>query len=397
MAMDCPPADAWCGEGEPPARVFAGIPAKDEADELGGCLAALGAQDAAILDGVVLCLNNCSDGSAAVARQMAAKLPFPVHVLDVTLPPSQASAGVARRLAMDRAAVLAGPGGVVLTTDADSRVAPDWLAVNLHALRAGADAVAGRAEIEPEGAALIPPHLHAIDARECRYAALLDEIASLIDPDPYDPWPRHDEHSGASIAVTVEAYRHCGGMPPIGLAEDRAFFDALRRVDARIRHAPGARVVVSARLEGRARGGMADTMRRRLDAVDPFLDDRLESVAAAIRRARARAALRAAWHAARSAGGAADGRDAPAHLKRLSRLLGVDVAAALDGRCFGAVWSEVEAASPVLRRARVALADLARHTARAVRVRDGLRAGRFAGALTAAGGPGGIDLAEAAD
>jgi hypothetical protein len=44
-------------------------------------------------------------------------------------------------------------------------------------------------------------------------------------------------------------------MPATPFGEDRAFFDALRRIDARIRHAPGARVVVSARIVGRAPGG----------------------------------------------------------------------------------------------------------------------------------------------
>ncbi len=370
--------------------VLAAIPAKNEADALPGCLSALAAQHGAALDGVVLCLNNCNDGSARVVRDLAPVLPFTVHGLDVTLPAARACAGVARRLAMDRAAILAGPDGIVVTTDADSRVAPDWLAVNVAAIHAGADAVAGRAEIEPQGAALIPAHLHAIDARECRYAALLDEIAALVDPDPYDPWPRHDEHSGASIAVTVAAYRRCGGMPPVALAEDRAFFAALRLVDARIRHAPEARVVVSARLEGRATGGMADTMRRRLKAVDPYLDARLEGVAAALRRVRLRAALRAAWQRPRRAG-AAD-------VAHLSRLLGVEVAAGLDGRYFGAVWAQIEATSPILARRRVALRDLARQTARAERVRHALRRHRDGvSRMNAAAGPDDTGLADAAD
>ena len=156
--------------------------------------------------------------------------------------------------------------------------AGNWLARNLDAIARGADAVAGQAEIEPEGAKLIPAHLHAIDARECAYAALLDEIRALLDPDPADPWPRHDEHSGASIAVTVEAYRRAGGMPDVSLAEDRAFIDRLRLVDARIRHERGVSVVVSARTVGRADGGMADTMRRRIAQPDEFLDERLEPV-----------------------------------------------------------------------------------------------------------------------
>jgi hypothetical protein len=350
-----------------PETIVAAIPARDEAGELGACLQALAAQQGAALDAVVICLNNCRDGSADLVRTLAPDLPYAVHALEVALPAARACAGVARRMAMDYAAGLAGAGGILLTTDADGRVAPDWLAGNLAALRAGADAVAGRAEIEPEGARLIPAHLHAADARECAYASLLDEIHALLDPDPADPWPRHDEHSGASIAVTVAAYHLAGGMPPVALGEDRAFFTALRRVDARLRHAPEVRVTVSARTVGRAAGGMAETMRRRMTAMDEFLDDRLEPAADAMRRARLRARLRQAWDTPR----------APAD--RLAIRLGLpadEVAALLTEPHFGAAWAVVEARSPRLRRHRVPVSDLPRQTARAAALRDRLLAAR---------------------
>ena len=114
--------------------------------------------------------------------------------------------------------------GILLTTDADGRVRPGWLAANLAAIAAGADAVAGRAEIELLGARLIPQHLHEIDAWEYNYATLLDEIRSLLDPDPADPWPRHEEHCGASIAVTATAYRHAEVCLRCLLAEDQRIF-----------------------------------------------------------------------------------------------------------------------------------------------------------------------------
>jgi hypothetical protein len=365
---------------------YIAIPAKDEAGDIEACLRALACQTGLPpgppwLRGAVLCLNNCTDDSADVARRLADNLPFAVHVIEVELPRSQAYAGTARRMAMDRAAAFAGEDGVILTSDADSRVAPDWLSRNLAALRHGADAVAGRAEIEPQGAALIPAHLHAIDARECAYAALLDEIRSILDPDPADPWPRHDEHSGASIAVTVQAYRRAGGMPAVRLGEDRAFFEALRRIDARIRHDPSVRVVVSARLEGRAQGGMADTIRRRMTAMDPFLDERLEHVADAMRRARARAALRHAL-----SGDAA----ARARLTRILRVPRLDIAPGGDG--LGAIWTALETASPALVRRPVALTGLDRETARARRALAALRSRAIAATR-----PAGIDLAEAAD
>jgi len=362
-----------------PGPLVVAIPARDEAEEIGPCLLSLAAQHAARIDAVVLCLNNCRDGTPDVVRTIAGHLPFQVHPIEITLPADCASAGRARRIAMERAADLAGHDGVLFTTDADSRAGPDWIAANITALAAGAEAVAGRAVIDPEGAKLVPAHLHAIDARECAYAALLDEIRALLDPDPADPWPRHDEESGASIAVTVAAYRRAGGMPALPLGEDRAFFDELRRVDARIRHAPDVTVIVSARIEGRAQGGMADTMRRRIERPDPLLDARLEPAADALRRARLRRRVREIW--CMPEWGVMT--DATARLGLSPARLGELLA---TGH-FGAAWAMVEAASPVLRhRKRVPLQALPEQTARALRIRDRLRreAGRAGTALYAA-------------
>jgi len=344
------------------------IPAKNEAEEIEDCLRALAAQKLVRPDAIVLCLNNCADETARIVGWVERTLPVAIETIEVELPSDRAFAGAARRIAMDRAADLAGPSGVLLTTDADARVPADWLSANLVAVAEGADAIAGQAQIEPEGAKLIPAHLHAIDARECAYAALLDEIKWLLDPDPFDPWPRHDEHSGASIAVTVEAYRRAGGMPVVPLGEDRAFFAALRRADARIRHLLAAPVIVSARTVGRAQGGMADTMRRRMEQVDAFLDNRLEPVCDALRRVRLYRSLRTAWRGQKE--------DIDALARRLGLRTG-DVASWLSSRYFGVVWAKAEARSPVLRRSRVALADLPAQTARAWRVRDALRLGRI--------------------
>jgi GT2 family glycosyltransferase len=258
--------------------VVVGIPVKNEAARIADCLQALGAQKdfGNHCVAVVLLLNNCTDSTASVVRQVASELPIVVHSLEFDLPPHEANAGFARRMVMEDASALVDPAGVLLTTDADGRVDSRWLALNLRALSEGADAVAGRIDIDPLEAALIPARLHEDDARECAYADLIDRINASFDPDPDDPLPRHNEHSGASIAVKAAIYRRVGGFPGIALGEDRTFFQALRQVDARIRHAPEVRVVVSGRTVGRAAGGMADTIRRRLARPDPIVDDRLE-------------------------------------------------------------------------------------------------------------------------
>lgn len=322
------------------------VPVHNEAAHIGDLLDALAAQHGCPPFEAVLLLNNCTDATAAVVAGLAPSLPMRVHVHEVVLPPADAHAGMARRLAMQAGLPIAGPGGVLLTTDADGMPDPDWIAGNVAALRAGVEAVAGHAAIDPQDEAKLPPRLVAQEARVQHLTTLLDRIDHLIDPDPADPWPRHTQHSGASIAVTASAYVRVGGIPATPVGEDRAFFDRLRRHDVAIRHAPSVRVVVSGRLLGRADGGMADTMRRRIAQPDQWLDDPVEPVTDRLRRATARAALRGVW----------SGGD-PAALSGLVAVPATDIAPMLAGAHFGAAWAALQAASPLLIRRRVPAGD----------------------------------------
>ena len=332
------------------------IPARDEADRIAACLEALDAQVGAQLDAIVLLINNTKDGTADIARGVPMRPGTRLHVIERILPFEQATAGHARQMAMAAAVEIAGPAGVLLTTDADGQVDADWLAANLAALETGADAVAGWVDLHPIEWGRIPAKLHEDDARECAYDALLDEIHGLLDPDPADPMPRHTQHSGASIAVTAAAYARCGGVPAIPSGEDRALIAALRRVDARIRHAPEVHVSVSGRTQGRSKGGMADTIRRRLTQPDAFIDDRLEPAANCARRARCRAELRRAYQspAFETASLAARLQIGPATL-----------AQTLRAPFFGMAWDAVERQSPALARTQVPVARLAEETAAA--------------------------------
>jgi hypothetical protein len=104
--------------------VLVAIPVRDEAEEIGPCLLVLAAQRAAQIDAVMLCLNNCHDGTADVVRAIGDHLPFRMHPIEVTLPDGCTGAGCARRIAREHAA-LVGRGGVLLTPDADARLGPD--------------------------------------------------------------------------------------------------------------------------------------------------------------------------------------------------------------------------------------------------------------------------------
>ena len=327
-------------------NVVVAIPARDEADRIGSCLNALNAQTR-MPDRVVLIVNNSTDDTETIARAMASGMRYRLDVIKRELPPAEANAGHARRLAMEAAAARAGPDGILLTTDADSLVPPDWVFLNIRALRQGADVVCGRAVIDTVEAAVIPEHLHVADAREGRLIAFLDDLAWMLDPEPRDPPPRHTEASGASLAVSVEAFQRIGGLPPIAFCEDRAFVRALWMVDACIRHDPAIVVNVSGRIVGRAPGGMADTIRRRMVRQDEFSDDKAEPALDAFWRYSLRYRARVAW------GGRAD----PALAAALA-MPGEQVFDILSQRFFGTAWSMLEITSPVLKRRRVRFVDI---------------------------------------
>jgi glycosyltransferase involved in cell wall biosynthesis len=331
--------------------IVVAIPVKNEADRIGPCLRALGRQTV-MPCAVLLLLNNCTDETDAAARALAVTLPYALHIKCHTFPSPVASAGHARRMVMQYAAELAGFGGILLTTDADAVVAHDWIERNLLALSARADLVCGRAVVDPAEAALIPSHLHADDALECELAELLDQIAARHDPDPSDPWPRHTEAAGASLAVTVAAFKRSGGIPPVDSGEDRAFVKVLAQIDARIRHDPTVVVTVSGRIHGRAAGGMADTIRRRMRQQDEFVDDSLEPAVDAYRRIDFRRRVRSAWH--EQTAGCAPAKELAADLG----IRGPLFQHLVSTRFFGTSWAGIETHSPLLLRQRVRFTEL---------------------------------------
>lgn len=269
------PADAAFLALPPPRpRCVASIalPARDEAGRIARAVEAIVAQrrlDGLSLDPdayeLLVLVNGGADDTAGVVERCAARAPrHAIHVVRAGADaPESRSVGAARRAVMDAAAARmltrTTIEGAVLTTDADSVVAPDWVAQNLAALR-GADAVGGRVVPDPAERAALPAGVRAeLDAKTA-YEFALASLESALDPLPHDPWPRHWQRCGPSLALRANTYVRAGGVPPLERLEDYALYRALVAVDARFRHSVRVRVTTSLRVAARVAGGFGSEL-----------------------------------------------------------------------------------------------------------------------------------------
>lgn len=253
------------------------IPARDEAAHLGRLLDHLAAQNVPSPLEISLCLNNTTDRSARIIADHSARRSgrLVIDLLERDFPAAEAHAGSARRCAMDHAAAQLAddPDALIITTDADTLPPPGWVAANLDAAHAGGDIIGGRLELGDEQSLPSPVmRLHLLWARYWREVRLIEDT---IDPRPWDPPPRHGDHTGASLAIRRAIYCAIGGVPAIPLGEDRALVEAGCSAGARLVHPPAVWTLVSPRRIGRAVGGMATSMatlyRNAADGTDPLV------------------------------------------------------------------------------------------------------------------------------
>ncbi|MCM2548000.1 glycosyltransferase [Burkholderia glumae] len=206
------------------------IPAHNEARRLARCLAAAGAAARhPALRGepvrIVVVLDSCSDASPRIAAR---------HGVETVVVQAR-NVGAARAAGAD---LLLRHGARWLAfTDADSRVAPDWLVAQLAL---GADAVCGTVAVG--------------DWR--------GHPASVVEAwrHRYRDADGHRHVHGANLGVSADAYLRAGGFPPLACDEDVALVERLAGAGARIAWSAAPRVTTSARTDPRARGGFGDTL-----------------------------------------------------------------------------------------------------------------------------------------
>ena len=225
------------------------VPAHDEEREIESCIAAL--REAAahpslaeVSVRLAIVLDACSDRSGDLAER-ALRGSADARIVECRV----RSAGAAR--AEGTRHLLADDAGRdpatiwIATTDADTRVSRDWLALQLAAARAGADAVAGIVEVDDWSEQ--PP---AVRDRFLAHYASLGTGAG------------HGHVHGANLGVRASALERAGGMPSLALAEDHALVDGLLAAGATILRSGDVKVRTSARREARAPGGFGDLLHR---------------------------------------------------------------------------------------------------------------------------------------
>jgi glucosyl-3-phosphoglycerate synthase len=244
------------------------IPAHNEQRRIAACLRALAAQRE--VDGsfeVLLVADGCTDRTLELAIATADE--DGLALLPIVHPPS--GAGVARRAGMELAAArlhaVGRPHGLIACTDADTRVASDWLATQLALAGAGAHAIGGLVELDALEAAELEPAV--LRRRELHASRRLEDVRAL------DPTAEHHHFAGASLGVTAATYVAVGGLEPLSSLEDEAFARRLQRYGIPITRSTRVRVTTSARTRGRSRRGLSADLdlatwmaRRRYDAGD---------------------------------------------------------------------------------------------------------------------------------
>ena len=265
-------------------RAVVVIPARDEALRIGACLRALQAQQGLELGEweLIVVLDGCRDATARIVREAAiASAGTPVHAVELAW---AAGVGRARRRGMDlglqRLTSIGRDDGLIASTDADSTVAPDWLARQLELVRDGARAIGGHIELDPGEIGLISEEVLA--QRELRRHERMRTV--LAQRRQHGALTEHHQFSGASLALTAEAYRACGGLPVRAALEDEALERALDTLGIPIQRSRAVSVRTSARTEGRAPRGLARDLavadwraRRSYDAAEFPLERLLEA------------------------------------------------------------------------------------------------------------------------
>ena len=161
-------------------------------------------------------------------------------------------------LACERLLAVGRRDGLIASTDADSVVADDWLACQLELATRGASAIGGLIELDAAEIA----RTRRTGAGRARAAQRRAHARGAVEEHAGERTLEHHQFSGASLALTAETYRRCGGLPVRAALEDEALERELQARGVPIHRSRDVRVRTSARTDGRAPRGLARDLAR---------------------------------------------------------------------------------------------------------------------------------------
>ncbi len=241
------PGPALGRAGSRPSWVV--VPALDEADRIEACLAALRVAGGAVQGDVHVVVVD--DGSSDATARLAEALLRSWSDRHTVIAGRAAGVGWARRVGFEHALAAAGcADALIATTDADSRVAPDWLAVLHTRLDAGHRVIAGDVHLE-----------RGVDRRVAlaRAERLLARHAALPADEAAAP---HPHFAGSNLAFRADTLQALGPLPTPVALEDQALWERCRALGIPVLRDAAVIVRTSARTAGRAPGGLADALKR---------------------------------------------------------------------------------------------------------------------------------------
>jgi cellulose synthase/poly-beta-1,6-N-acetylglucosamine synthase-like glycosyltransferase len=192
---------------------------------------------------VVVVADSCRDQTVELAR---ARLGDRGEVVQC----SASSPGVARRLGADRVLkrfrARASTDIWIANTDADSQPHADWITQQLALANQEYCGVAGIV------------HVAFIDGQR-------PELIDLWRADyPLHVDGTHPHVHGANLGIRADAYLDAGGWSNLALAEDHCLWARVRACGWLVVSSIASVVTTSGRLNGRATGGFADTLRQKM-------------------------------------------------------------------------------------------------------------------------------------
>lgn len=213
------------------------VPAHNEALVLEACLRSVltAAARVAVPTQIIVVLDACDDGSAAVARD------FGADVRVITIDARNVGAARAVGFAYARSNSNVDDSRTwYATTDADSSVGPDWL---VRQIAANADVVVGV--------------VHVPEWRHHPPVVALRHVRGYRSKGPH-----HDHVHGANLGFRANAYWRVGGFAALETGEDVELVERFERDGHVISRDPSLSVATSDRQIARAPAGFAHHLRQ---------------------------------------------------------------------------------------------------------------------------------------